>query len=80
MLKTKKITETGKRFSSKKLKVVARDGWVYDFEWRLGFKDENYRQEFINKIKRAQEQIKEGKCTPMEDFAKEMEEWMNSVN
>ncbi len=80
MLKTMKLTEIGKKFSSKKLKVVAKDGWVYDFEWHLGFRSEEYRQQFLNKIRRSQEQIKEGKCMPMEDFVIEMEEWMNTVN
>ena len=34
MIKTVKIFEIGKKFFSKKIKVIARDGWVYDFEWR----------------------------------------------
>lgn len=66
-----KLTEIGKKFSSKKFKAVAKDGWVYDFEWRLGFKDETYRQEFLNKIKIAQEDIKEGRIYTQ----KEMDEY-----
>lgn len=75
MIKTVKLLEIGKRFFSKKIKVMARDGWVYDFEWRMGFKNESYRQQFLNKIKRAQADVEAGKGTPWEDFVKEMEGW-----
>lgn len=80
MIKTVKLLEIGKRFFSKKIKVMARDGWVYDFEWRMGFKNESYRQQFLNKIKRAQDNIREGKVTPIEEAIKEMNEWMATTN
>lgn len=75
MIKTVKIFEIGKKFFSKKIKVIARDGWVYDFEWRMGFKNENYWQEFLDKIRRAEADVKAGKGTLWEDFVKEMESW-----
>ncbi len=80
MIKTVKLLEIGKRFFSKKIKVMARDGWVYDFEWRMGFKNETYRQQFLNKIKRAQDNIREGKVTPIEEAIKEMNDWMATTN
>lgn len=80
MIKTVKLLEIGKRFFSKKFKVMARDGWVYDFEWRMGFKNETYRQQFLNKIKRAQDNIREGKVTPIEEAIKEMNDWMATTN
>lgn len=80
MIKTVKLLEIGKRFFSKKIKVMARDGWVYDFEWRMGFKNESYRQQFLNKIKRAQDNIREGKVTPIEEAIKEMNEWITTTN
>lgn len=68
MIKTVKLLEIGKRFFSKKIKVMARDGWVYDFEWRMGFKNESYRQQFLNKIKKAEADIEAGRVTPWKTF------------
>ncbi len=53
MIRTVKIFEIGKKFFSKKIKVMARDGWIYDFERKMGFQNKNYWKEFINKIQKA---------------------------
>ena len=71
MIKTVKLLEIGKRFFSKKIKVMARDGWVYDFEWSLAFRSEKYRQEFLKSIYRAEEDIREGRVYTQ----KEMDEY-----
>lgn len=41
MIRTVKIFEIGKKFFSKKIKVMARDGWIYDFERKMGFQNKN---------------------------------------
>lgn len=61
MIKKVKLLEIEKKFFSKKVKVMARDGWVYDFEWKMGFKNESYWQQFLNKIKKAESDIEEGR-------------------
>ena len=71
MIKTVKLLEIGKRFFSKKIKVMARDGWVYDFEWSLASRSEKYRQEFLKSIYRAEEDIREGRVYTQ----KEMDEY-----
>ena len=50
---------------------MARDGWVYDFEWSLAFRSEKYRQEFLKSIYRAEEDIREGRVYTQ----KEMDEY-----
>lgn len=79
MQKTIKISEIGKIFSGKRLKKVKSDNWIYDYELRIAFKSEKYRQEFWDAINRAQEDIKKGRVTAWEDFEKEMDEWMVSI-
>lgn len=79
MIKTVKIFEIGKKFFSKKIKVMARDGWIYDFEWRMGFQNENYWKQFLNKIKKAEEDVEAGRVIPWEEFVKEMESWKYEI-
>lgn len=74
MQKTIRLSEIGKIFSSKRLKKVKNDNWIYDYELKMAFKSEKYRQEFWNAINRAQQDIKEGRVytqKEMDDYYKE---------
>ncbi len=59
---------------------MARDGWIYDFEWRMGFQNENYWRDFINKIQRAEEDVEAGRVIPIEEVIEEMNQWMATIN
>ena len=72
MLKTFKLFDVGKVFFGQM--VVKRSGWIYDYRWKMAFKSEKYRQEFLDKIKRAQEHIKEGKYITLEEFNKKIDD------
>ena len=76
MQKIIRLSDIKKIFSSKKLKKVKNDNWIYDYELKMAFKSEKYRQEFWNAINRAQQDIKEGRVTTWEEFEKEIDEWM----
>ena len=74
MQKTIRLSEIGKIFSSKRLKKVKNDNWIYDYELKMAFKSEKYRQEFWDAINRAQQDIKEGRVytqKEMDDYYKE---------
>jgi len=74
MIKAIRLSEIGKIFANKKLKKVkkeTKDNWIYDYEWGFAFKKEKYRQEFLDAIKRAEENIKEGRVYT----EKEMDEY-----
>lgn len=74
MQKTIRLSEIGKIFSSKRLKKVKSDNWIYDYELKMAFKSEKYRQEFLDAIKRAQQDIKEGRVytqKEMDNYFKE---------
>lgn len=78
MIKTIKLSKIGKIFSNKKLKKVkkeSKDNWIYDYEWGIAFKNEKYRQEFLDTIQRAEEQIERGEGITFEEFEKEIENW-----
>ena len=74
MQKIIRLSEIGKIFSSKRLKKVKNDNWIYDYELKMAFKSEKYRQEFWDAINRAQQDIKEGRVytqKEMDDYYKE---------
>ena len=72
MLKNIKLIEIGKNFSGKKLnKVVVKNGWIYDYKWKMVFKSEKYRQEFLDAIKKGIEDIERGRIYTQ----KEMDEY-----
>lgn len=74
MPKTIRLSEIGKIFSSKRLKKVKNDNWIYDYELKMAFKSEKYRQEFWDAINRAQQDIKEGRVytqKEMDNYYKE---------
>lgn len=71
MLKTIKLSGIGNLFANQKLKKVAKDNWIYDYEWGIAFRSEKYRQEFLDSIKRAQDDIKAGRVYTQ----KEMDEY-----
>lgn len=74
MQKTIRLSEIGKIFSSKRLKKVKNDNWIYDYELKMAFKSEKYRQEFWDAINRAQQDIKEGRVytqKEMDNYYKE---------
>ena len=57
MQKTIRLSDIKKIFSSKRLKKVKNDNWIYDYELKMAFKSEKYRQEFLDTINRAQQDI-----------------------
>ena len=71
MLKSFKIFDVNKVFFGER--VVKKDGWLYDYKWKIAFKSEKYRQDFINKIRKAQKHIKEGKYLTLEEFNKKID-------
>lgn len=71
MIKTIRLSEIGKLFTNKKLKKVTKDNWIYDYEWGIAFKTEKYRQDFLDAIERAEEDLKEGRVYT----EKEMDEY-----
>ena len=74
MYKTIKLSNFSKIFSGKRLKKAAKDKLLYDSEYKIAFKSEKDRIEFINHIKRAEEDIKEGRVfsqKEMENYYKE---------
>ena len=75
MMKTIKLSEIEKVFSSKKFKKATKDKWIYDYDWKMAFKSEKHRQEFLNSIKKAEEEIKRGEGTNFEDFKEEIQNW-----
>lgn len=75
MIKTMRLSEIGKIFANKKVKKVSKDNWIYDYEWGIAFKTEKYRQEFLDAIKRAQEEIERGDGITFEEFEKEVKNW-----
>ena len=75
MLKSFKIFDINKVFFGER--VVRRDGWLYDYKWKMAFKSKKYRQDFIDSIKRAREDIKEGRLYTLEELKKEINIWEN---
>ena len=74
MQKTIRLSDIKKIFSSKRLKKVKNDNWIYDYELKMAFKSEKYRQEFLDTINRAQQDIKEGRIytqKEMDNYYKE---------
>lgn len=61
MYKTIKLSDFSKIFSGKRLKKEAKDNWIYDNKYKIAFRSEKDRKEFVNHIKRAEEDIKEGR-------------------
>ncbi len=74
MIKTIKIMEKGKIFYGKISRVIKKDGWIYDYDWKIAFKSEKYREEFLNKIKIAQKDIKEGRLYSLKELEEILQE------
>ncbi len=75
MIKTIRIMEKGKIFYGKISRVIKKDGWIYDYNWKIAFKSEEYREEFLNKIKIAQKDIENKNYLTWEEFNKEINKW-----
>ncbi|MCI8412139.1 MAG: hypothetical protein HFJ40_06925 [Clostridia bacterium] len=76
MMKTVRLSEIGRIFTNKKFKKVSKDNWIYDYKWRIAFKTKKYRQEFLDTIKRAEEEIERGDGISFEEFEKEIKNWI----
>ena len=61
MQKTIKSSDFSKLFSSRRLKKYTKDKYIYDNKYKIAFKSERDKIEFANHIKRAEEDIKEGR-------------------
>lgn len=61
MQKTIKLSDFSKVFSGKRLKKDTKDKYIYDNKYQIAFKSEKDRIEFVNHIKKAEEDIKEGR-------------------
>lgn len=61
MQKTIKLSDFSKVFSGKRLKKDTKDKYIYDNKYQIVFKSEKDRIEFVNHIKKAEEDIKEGR-------------------
>lgn len=46
----------------------------------MGFQNENYWRDFINKIQRAEEDVEAGRVIPIEEVIEEMNQWMATIN
>ena len=74
MIKTIRIMEKGKIFYGKISRVIKKDGWIYDYNWKIAFKSEEYREEFLNKIKIAQKDIKDGRLYSLKELEEILQE------
>ena len=70
MNKTIKLLKLTEIFSYKRLKENTKDKWIYDRKFKIAFKSEKARQEFVNHIKRAEEDIKEGRILTQKEMNK----------
>lgn len=74
MNKTIKLSNLSEIFSGKKSKKETKDKWIYDNEYRIAFRTKKDKIEFVNHIKRAEKDIKEGRIfsqKEMENYYKE---------
>ena len=74
MQKIVKILDVSKIFTGKKIKKDTKDKYIYDNKYKIAFRTEKDRIEFINHLERAEEDIKEGRVftqKEMDNYYKE---------